>query len=180
VLAGLVGLSLSATQPTIFEVSGVLHLTIRLTNLGKLQVKPGLLNITKNRPKILTDRDRQTVVTAINNISPPEVGSIGSRWVAYENQLTRTLQFDKAVIAFEKAIAQGEVFQGNDGKTLSLLILRKYDPAKIYIAKAISLVPNDKSHASYYYLWKYQSRIFARLGSYDEAIKVIDRDRIGA
>jgi tetratricopeptide (TPR) repeat protein/S1-C subfamily serine protease len=142
--------------------------------LGKLQVKPGLLNITKNRPKILTDRDRQTVVTAINNISPPEAGAVGSRWVAYGNQLTRTLQFDKAVIAFDKAISQGEVFQGNYGKTLSLLILRKYAAAKVSIAKAISLVPNDKSRASYYYLWKYQSRIFARLGSYDEAIKAID------
>jgi tetratricopeptide (TPR) repeat protein/S1-C subfamily serine protease len=142
--------------------------------LSKLQVKPGLLNITKNRPKILTDRDRQTVVTTINNISPPEAGAVGSRWVAYGNQLTRTLQFNKAVIAFDKAIAAGEVFQGNYGKTLSLLILRKYDAAKISIAKAISLVPNDKSRASYYYLWKYQSRIFARLGSYDEAIKAID------
>jgi tetratricopeptide (TPR) repeat protein/S1-C subfamily serine protease len=142
--------------------------------LGKLQVKPGLLNITKNSPKILNDRDRQTVATAINNISQPEVGADGSRWVAYGNQLTRTLQFEKAIIAFDKAISKGEVFQGNYGKTLSLLILRKYDLAKIPIAKAISLVPNDKSRASYYYLWKYQSRIFTRLGNYDEAIKAID------
>jgi S1-C subfamily serine protease/tetratricopeptide (TPR) repeat protein len=142
--------------------------------LGKLQVKPGLLNITKNSPKILNDRDRQTVATAINNISQPEVGADGSRWVAYGNQLTRTLQFEKAIVAFDKAIAKGEVFQGNYGKTLSLLILRKYDAARISIAKAISLVPNDKTRASYYYLWKYQSRIFARLGNYNEAIKIID------
>jgi tetratricopeptide (TPR) repeat protein/S1-C subfamily serine protease len=142
--------------------------------LAKLQVKPGLLTITKNSPKVLTDRDRQTVVTATSNISQPEAGADGSRWVAYGNQLTRTLQFDKAIVAFDKAIAKGEVFQGNYGKTLSLLILRKYDGAKISIAKAISLVPNNKSRANYYYLWKYQSRIFARLGKYDDAIKTID------
>jgi tetratricopeptide (TPR) repeat protein/S1-C subfamily serine protease len=142
--------------------------------LGKLQVKPGLLNITKNSPKVLNDRDRQTVITATSNISQPEVGASGSRWLAYGNQLTRTLQFDKAIVAFDKAIAKGEVFQGNYGKTLSLLILRKYDAARISIAKAISLVPTNKSRANYYYLWKYQSRIFARLGKYDEAIKTID------
>jgi tetratricopeptide (TPR) repeat protein/S1-C subfamily serine protease len=142
--------------------------------LGKFQVKPGLLNITKNSPQTLNGRDRQTVLTATNSIPQPEAGAVGSRWLAYGNQLTRTLQFDKAVVAFDKAISQGEVFQGNYGKTLSLLILREYDAARISIAKAIKLVPNNKSRANYYYLWKYQSRIFARLGNYRDAIESID------
>jgi tetratricopeptide (TPR) repeat protein/S1-C subfamily serine protease len=142
--------------------------------LEKLQVKPGLLKIAQNNPKILNDRDRKTVIAAMNNISQPEAEADGKRWLAYGNQLTRTLQFDKAVVAFDKAIVKGEVLDGNYGKTLSLMILRKFDLAKKSIDRAIALVPNDRNRVNYYYFWKYQSRIFSRLGKYDEAIKTID------
>ena len=142
--------------------------------LDKLQVKPGLLKIAQNNPTILNDLDRKTVISAMNNISQPEAEADGKRWLAYGNQLTRTLQFDKAVVAFDRAIVKGEVLDGNYGKTLSLMILRKYALAKNSIDRAIALVPNDKSRANYYYFWKYQSRIFSRLGKYDEAIKTID------
>ncbi len=163
-----------ATDKTI--LGGSLGISIQSFTglLAKFQIKPGLLTITKNNPKVLNDRDRQTVITAMNNVSEPQPEATGSRWLAYGNQLTRTLQFDRAVIAFDKAIERGEAFQGNYGKTLSLLILRKYAAAKISIAKAINLVPNSKDRAQYYYLWKYQSRILGHLREYDRAIKTID------
>jgi S1-C subfamily serine protease/tetratricopeptide (TPR) repeat protein len=142
--------------------------------LDKLQVKPRLLKISKNSPTTLKDRDRKAVIAAMNNISKPEAEADGKRWLAYGNQLTRTLQFDEAVVAFNNAIAKGEVLEGNYGKTLSLLILRKYALAKNSIDRAIALVSNDKNRADYYYFWKYQSRILARLGKYEEALKTID------
>jgi tetratricopeptide (TPR) repeat protein len=142
--------------------------------LDKLQVRPGLLKITKNSPTTLNDRDRQTVVTAMNNIPQPEAEADGKRWLAYGNQLTRTLEFEKAVVAFDRAIGKGEVLNGNYGKTLSLLILGKYEAAKTAIERAIALVPNDKYRPKYYYFWKYQSRILARLNKTDEALKAIN------
>jgi tetratricopeptide (TPR) repeat protein/S1-C subfamily serine protease len=140
---------------------------------SKLQVNPQLLKITKNSPAALSQIDRQTVITAMQNISKPQEGDTGERWLAYGNQLTRTLQFDKSIEAFDKAIAKGEILKGNYGKTLSLLILRKYDLANSAITKAIATVPT-KDRANYYYFWKYQARIFARLKRYDRAIAAID------
>ena len=142
--------------------------------LDKLQVRPGLLQITKNSPTTLNDRDRQSVVAAMDNISQPEAEADGKRWLAYGNQLTRTLEFEKSVVAFDNAIGKGEVLNGNYGKTLSLLILGEYEAAKTAIERAISLVPNDKYRPQYYYFWKYQSRILARLNKTDEALKAIN------
>ena len=142
--------------------------------LDKLQVRPGLLKITKNSPTTLNDRDRQTVLTALNNIPQPEAGADGKRWLAYGNQLTRTLQFEKAIVAFDKAIGKGEVLNGNYGKMLSLLILGKYDAAKTAVDRSIALVPNNKDRPKYYYFWKYQSRLFAKLGKTDEALTAIN------
>jgi tetratricopeptide (TPR) repeat protein/S1-C subfamily serine protease len=141
--------------------------------LDKLQIKPGLLNITKNSPTTLNDRDRQSVVTAMNNIAQPEPSADGKRWLAYGNQLTRTMQFDRAIVAFDKAIDKGEILNGNYGKTLLLLILGKYDAAKTAMDRAIALVSNQ-DRPKYYYFWKYQSRIFAGMGKFDEAIKAIN------
>jgi S1-C subfamily serine protease/tetratricopeptide (TPR) repeat protein len=143
--------------------------------LAELKVDPRLLkNTTIINPSTLNQRNRNLAIDAMkDSISPPQLDSDGKRWLVYGNQLTRILNFEGAIHAFDRAIAKGEVLDGNYGKTLSLLMLRRYDLAKESVAIAISLV-NDRERHNYYYLWKYQSIFFAELYRYDDAIKSID------
>jgi tetratricopeptide (TPR) repeat protein/S1-C subfamily serine protease len=143
--------------------------------LAELKISPKLLNkTTKVNPSILNQLDRNLAIEAMRkNILIPEAGSDGKRWLVYGNQLTRILDFESANGAFDRAIAKGEELDGNYGKTLSLLMLRRYDQAQDSVAKAISLV-GDRERENYYFLWKYQSVIFVELYKYDEAIRSID------
>jgi S1-C subfamily serine protease/tetratricopeptide (TPR) repeat protein len=143
--------------------------------LAELKVDPRLLKktITIN-PSTFNQRNRHLAIEAMrDNILPPQPGSNGKRWLVYGNQLTRILDFEGAIHAFDRAIAKGEGLDGNYGKTLSLLMLRRYDLAKDSVAVAISLV-KDRERQSYYFLWKYQSIFLTELYRYDEAIKSID------
>jgi S1-C subfamily serine protease/Tfp pilus assembly protein PilF len=143
--------------------------------LAELKIDPKLLNkIVKVNPSVLNQTDRNIAIEAMRkNILIPEAGSDGKRWLVYGNQLTRILDFESANRAFDRAIAKGEVLDGNYGKTLSLLMLRKYDQAQDSVAKAISLV-SDRERENYYFLWKYQSVILVELYKYEEAIRSID------
>jgi tetratricopeptide (TPR) repeat protein/S1-C subfamily serine protease len=141
--------------------------------LTKLKIDRRLLKISKTPPTALSATDRQTVLTAMQNIPQPQAGDTGERWLAYGNQLTRTLQFKQSIVAFDKAIAKGEILYGNYGKTLSLLILGNYALAQGSIGKSIGVVPANQ-RANFYYFWKYQSRILARLKKYDQALQSID------
>ncbi len=139
----------------------------------KLKVKPQLLKIANNKPAQLNVTNRQTIITAMENLTPPQPGDDGERWLAYGNQLYRTVQYNKSVTAFDTAIAKGKDLTGNYGKALSLMWARKYDLAEIAIARAIAAVPASK-RANYYYFWKYQSANFRVLKKYDDAIKAIN------
>jgi S1-C subfamily serine protease/tetratricopeptide (TPR) repeat protein len=143
--------------------------------LAELKIDPKLLStITTTNPSTLNQRNRNLAIDAMReNILPPQPGSDGKRWLVYGNQLTRILDFESAIGAFDRAIAKGEVLDGNYGKALSLLMLRKYDLAKDAIGIAISLV-NDRERNKYYYLWKYQSIFLTELYRYDEAIRSVD------
>jgi tetratricopeptide (TPR) repeat protein len=136
----------------------------------RLKVKPQLLRITSNPPAELNAANRQTIITAMDNITPPQPGDDGERWLAYGNQLYRTRLFDKSVAAFDTAIAKGKELTGNYGRALSLTGSRKYDLAAIAIARAIALVPASQ-RANYYYFWKYQSIIFQFSSKYNDALK---------
>jgi tetratricopeptide (TPR) repeat protein len=139
----------------------------------KLKVKPQLLKIANNSPAKLNATTRQTIITAMKNLTPPQPGDDGERWLAYGNQLYRTVQYDKSVAAFDTAITKGKGLTGNYGKALSLLRSGKYELAQIAIARAIAAVPANK-RANYYYFWKYQSVNFSSLEKYDDALKAIN------
>jgi tetratricopeptide (TPR) repeat protein len=109
----------------------------------------------------------------MENIPQPQQGDNGERWLAYGNQLSRTGQLDKSVVAFDRAIALNQKLLGNYGKALSLQSTGKYRLAENAIAQAIAAIP-PKERAKYYYLWKEQSSILINLGKYDEALKAID------
>ncbi len=142
---------------------------------GKLQVNPQLLTITKNNPPELNAIDRKTVVAVMQNISQPQEEDSGARWLAYADRLYRTLQFSKSVIAYDKAIAKGEVFDGNYGKALSLVLARKPQLAEVAIDKAIAIIPQaSRNPDRYNYVWKQQSVILQRLGKSSKALKAID------
>jgi tetratricopeptide (TPR) repeat protein/S1-C subfamily serine protease len=140
---------------------------------AKLQVAPNLLNIVKNNPDELNTEDRKNVFATMDNISEPQVGDDGKRWLAYANQLTRIHESGKSIAAFDRAISKGEILLGNNGKSWSLRNIGKYQLAEIAMSKAIAIVPVSK-RAEYYYLWKDLSMILKRLGKYDAALKSID------
>jgi tetratricopeptide (TPR) repeat protein len=139
----------------------------------KLKIKPQLLKIANNSPAELNATNLQTIITAMQNLTPPQPGDDGERWLAYGNQLYRIRQYDKSVAAFDLAIAKGERLTGNYGKALSLLYSGKYELAQIAIAQAIAAVPANK-RANYYYFWNYQSLNFQELEKYDDALKAIN------
>jgi tetratricopeptide (TPR) repeat protein/S1-C subfamily serine protease len=141
--------------------------------LNKLHVNLNLLKVVKTSPVELNSVERKNVISAMQNIPQPQQGEDGARWLAYGNQLYRTGQYDKSVVAFEFAIAKNQKLLGNYGKALSLRNTGKYRLAESAIAQAITVVPPNE-RAQYYYLWGYQSVIFQASGKYDEALKAID------
>ncbi len=141
--------------------------------LDKLQVNSRLLTIVKTNPVDLNRQDRNNVIAAMQNIPQPQLEDNGERWLAYGNQLVRTGQSDKSVVAFDRAIYKGEILLGNYGKAFSLSAMRKYQLAESAIAQAIIAIPSNQ-RAKYYYFWKYQSYIFRDSGKLDLALNSID------
>jgi tetratricopeptide (TPR) repeat protein/S1-C subfamily serine protease len=145
----------------------------------KLQVTPNLLAIDPNHPSNLTPIDRSNVIAAMQNISPPQAVDSGQQWLAYGNQLYRTRQNDRAVAAFDNAIAKDKnkelLLAANYGKALVFYRAKKFDLATAVIAQAIAAAPIDmKKRVDYYYLWNWQSVILRRRYKFDEAIRSID------
>ncbi len=141
--------------------------------LAKLRVNSSLLKITKTNPVDLNPKDRENVIAAMQNIPQPQASDDGKRWLDYGNQLTRTSQYDLAIVAFDIAIAKGQILFGNYAKALSLGYLGKYQPAEMAIDRAIAAIP-IQNRASYYYFWKYKSIIFLQLKKYMPAMQAID------
>jgi tetratricopeptide (TPR) repeat protein/S1-C subfamily serine protease len=141
--------------------------------LDKLRVNSRLLKLVKTNPVDLNQQNLKSVIAAIQSISQPQAEDSGERWLAYGNQLYRTYQFDKSVVAFDRAIDKGNALTGNYGKALSLWQSRKLVLARKPIAEAIANIPSTK-HANYYYFWKYQSFILFGLKEYDLAIVSLD------
>jgi tetratricopeptide (TPR) repeat protein/S1-C subfamily serine protease len=139
----------------------------------KLQVAPNLLNIVATNPIGLNSTDRQNVIAAMQNIPQPQLVDDGKHWLAYGNQLYRTYQFNRAIVAFDRAIAKNEILSGNYGKALSLGGSEKLQLAENAIAQAIAAVPLSE-RKKYYYLWKYESLILKLDGKYNLALKSID------
>jgi tetratricopeptide (TPR) repeat protein/S1-C subfamily serine protease len=135
----------------------------------KLQVNPQLLKVERNTPPLITRDDAKMVIAAMQNIAQPQERDSGERWLAYGNQLYRTYQLEKSVIAFDKAILKGKVLSGRYGKSLSLYRLSKLPLAQISIAEAIAAIPVTK-RSDYYYFWSYQGYILSGLKEYDAAI----------
>jgi tetratricopeptide (TPR) repeat protein/S1-C subfamily serine protease len=140
---------------------------------AKLQVAPNLLNIVGTNPLGLNPTDGKNVIAAMQNIPQPQLVDNGERWLAYGNQLYRTRQFDRAVLAFDRAIAKNQRLLGNYGKALSLWSSGKYQLAENAIVQAIAITPQSEL-TKYYYFWKYESFIFQGLEKYDEALKALD------
>jgi tetratricopeptide (TPR) repeat protein/S1-C subfamily serine protease len=139
---------------------------------AKLQVAPNLLTIDRANPPDLNPGDLQNVIAAMQTISQPQLADSGERWLAYGNQLYRTTQFDRAITAFDRAIAKNQALFGNYGKALSLGYVGKYQLAENAIDRAIAAIPaNDRK--TYSYFWKYQSIFAQSLGKYDKAIKSV-------
>jgi tetratricopeptide (TPR) repeat protein/S1-C subfamily serine protease len=141
--------------------------------LDKLRVDSKLLTIVKTNPVELNLVDRSNIVAAMQNISQPQAGDSGERWLAYGNQLFRTRQLDKAMGAFDRAITRNQELQGNYGKALLLWSTGRYQLAESAIDRAIKVIPPNE-RVKYYYFWKYQSLILQSLEKYDEALEAIN------
>jgi tetratricopeptide (TPR) repeat protein len=139
--------------------------------LDKLRVNPRLLKLVKTNPVDLNSQDLKNILVVMQNISQPQAGDNGERWLAYGNQLYRTRQFDKSVAAFDLAIDKKQKLQGNYSKSLSLVTIGKYQLAESAISQAIVAIPSQQTA---YYYWKYKSAILRKSEKYDEALKAID------
>lgn len=141
--------------------------------IAKLQVPVNLLTIVKSSPHELNAQDRNNVIVAMENIPEPRSDDRGKLWLHYGNQLQRVRQFQKSIVAYDKAIDKNEELLGNYGKAISLLSTQKYQLAESAIAQAIAQIkPIERKN--YYYFWKKQSKILEKLGKYDLALKSID------
>ncbi|WP_295616141.1 tetratricopeptide repeat protein [Chamaesiphon sp. GL140_3_metabinner_50] len=140
---------------------------------AKLQIPSQLLTTTKTNPVALSSGDLNNVIATMENLTQPQEADNGERWLAYGNQLYRTRQLDRSVIAFDKAIAKGQILLGNYGKALSLFVPGTLDKAQVAIAKAIAAIPPDR-RSSYYYFWRKQNVIYADSQKYDEALIAIN------
>jgi tetratricopeptide (TPR) repeat protein/S1-C subfamily serine protease len=140
---------------------------------AKLQVAPNLLTIDRANPPDLKPGDRQNILAAMQNIPQPQLADSGERWLAYGNQLLRTVQFDRAIAAFDRAIAKNQTLLGNYGKALSLERIGKYRLAENAIDRAIAAIPANERR-QYYYFWGYQGSLAQLLDKYDKAIKSMD------
>jgi tetratricopeptide (TPR) repeat protein/S1-C subfamily serine protease len=141
--------------------------------VAKLQIPVNLLTIVKNHPDELNSKDRNNVITSMQNIPEPQVGDDGKRWLDYGNQLQRTQQFNKSIVAYDKAISKNHRLLGNYAKALSLRNIEKYGLAESTISQAIAQT-NPTEGRKYYYFWKEQSIILKELKKYDFALKSID------
>ncbi len=140
--------------------------------LDKLHVNSNLLKVVKSHPTDLTSVEANNVISAMQNIPQPQQEDNGERWLAYGNQLYRTRQYDKSVVAFDRAITKNQKLLGNYGKALSLGTAGKYGLAENAIAQAIAVIPPNE-RAKYYYFHGKQSVFFKSLEKYDEALKSI-------
>jgi tetratricopeptide (TPR) repeat protein/S1-C subfamily serine protease len=141
--------------------------------LATLRIDPKSVKLVRKNPVDLSSFDRKNVILEMQNIPQPQVGDDGIRWLDYGNQLYRTYQFDKAVLAFDVSITKNQKILGNYGKALSLRANSQYQLAENAIAQAITAVISNQK-AEYYYLWTKQSSILQRLEKYDEALTAID------
>jgi tetratricopeptide (TPR) repeat protein len=141
--------------------------------LNQLQVKPQLLKFSKSSPVKLSLEEKKTVVAAALEIAKPSEDSDGKQWLEYGNQLYRTIQFNKSVKAFDKAIAKGQKLRGNHGRALSLYNLEKIELANQSIVEAIRAIPKGQE-ARYYYFWKHKSVFLRDPGKYNESLIAID------
>jgi tetratricopeptide (TPR) repeat protein/S1-C subfamily serine protease len=140
---------------------------------AKLQVAPNLLTITQANLAGLNPGDIDNVIAAMQNIPQPQIADNGERWLAYANQLYRTIQYDRAIAAFDTAIAKKQELFGNYGKALLLAGIGKYQLAENAIDRAINAIPANE-HKKYYYFWGIQGLIAQSLEKYDKAIKSLD------
>jgi tetratricopeptide (TPR) repeat protein/S1-C subfamily serine protease len=141
--------------------------------VSRLQLNPKLLQIAKTPTSMLTALDLKTIETAMQNLTQPDPEDDGERWLNYGNQLYRTRQLEKSVMAFDTAITKGQILSGNYGKALSLGGLGEIDLAAVGIAKAIEAVPPNE-RANYYYFWKILSLFLREQERYDLALKSIE------
>ena len=141
--------------------------------LDKLRVNSSLLKLVKTNPVELNPQDSQNIIAAVQNIPQPQAADNGERWVAFGNQLFRTRQLAKSMLAFDRAIAKNQRLEGNYGKALSLWSNGKYQLAESAISQAIAAIPSDRAN-KYYYFWEDRSIILKALDKYDEALKAID------
>jgi tetratricopeptide (TPR) repeat protein/S1-C subfamily serine protease len=141
--------------------------------VAKLQVAPNLLTIDRANPTALKPDDFQNVVAAMQTIPQPQLADSGERWLAYGNQLLRTEQFDRAIAAFDRAIAKNQSLLGNYGKALALIYIGKFQLAENAIDRAIAAITANE-RKTYYYFWGTQGFIAQSLEKYDKAIRSLD------
>ena len=89
----------------------------------RIGLKSELFNIETAQPEIISEEEIDSIVNNLFNLTSPDANAKASDWVNYGNDLWRISDYEKAVEAFDKAIAmQPDLIAAYYGKGLALFL----------------------------------------------------------
>jgi tetratricopeptide (TPR) repeat protein/S1-C subfamily serine protease len=129
------------------------------------------LPIQDNRPKELNSTEQQTFVDAILGTKIPQGNATAERWIERGNQLLRLLRYNKAVEAFDEAIALEPKFihLAYYGQGLALWHEGELESALASLSLATEADPNFAP------AFLYKSSILRSLNQLEEALVAIEQ-----
>jgi tetratricopeptide (TPR) repeat protein len=139
------------------------------------EISTAQLKIVTSIPSQIADSDRDIIrENLLSTISPPNQSSTAKEWLDYGNLLWRSFQFDRAIIAFDRAISileKGKTSLDRDRIKIAyfgigLALLYSENPKGAVLAfRAASTIDSQFLQA-----WRYQGMSFDLLGEYSEAL----------
>ncbi|HEY9702989.1 MAG TPA: tetratricopeptide repeat-containing serine protease family protein, partial [Allocoleopsis sp.] len=159
---------------------------ISLANGAKIE--PQWLKIATNKPSEIDINDIFSVRELLFDLKNPSQDDL-TEWMNYGNQLWRSFQYEKSVIAYDRAIelikkqpdySKGDLARAYYGKGLSLWYLGRNNKNK----KAREETFNEavkyfdlatQNDSKFYQAWRYKGMVLSALKQYSESLKAYDK-----
>ncbi|MBD2770564.1 serine protease [Iningainema tapete] len=142
------------------------------TFLALVEQEKTPLNLKKHTtiPPKLSEPQQDQIITSALKPEPPEPNADEFEWLNYGNKLLRSQKYEKAVEAFERAIAiKSDLYQAWYAKGRAQRLQQKYQDAFVSFQKATVHNPN------YDPAWRELGDTLFALNRYDEARQVLEK-----